>query len=502
MTPDEQLQFEMEMAQAEIEAAQGSSGSKPVSLFDALTGAVGTVSQGGTFNYADELIGRGLAATDALNQSLFGNLPFSQISDVYNQRKEPMTDYVRGEIAASRQAAPVISTVGDMATSFANPATKLIGKGTAALSAAPSIIRAPAQVAGAGTVLGALYGAGAAEGDERLDAAMEGAAYGGLTDAALYGTGRGLKKVAEKFNSQADPLRASAIGITKADRAKAIKPAREAKKFLQTGRDAVDRSLDVVEKYGIIDDVDPQKIVARNSEVIDGLAVKAGQIINGADQVRNQDIPEISFSDVEQWIRKRTVGTERQKLLKLLDKEASLINESLDGSFRTLQNTKINLGTKTYAVDTNTTQKTFYRKLTNQVKRHLEEHLSYLTSSGKLPQGTAADFRGINADYEALIKFQDEFLRNAAKDKGEDFVRDSLIPLIKTTGGLGVPILASAYTGDPSYAVGGVAAYGAMTPQGRKALADLARSGKISAPGDFIQNNRERITSTILGGND
>ena len=468
------------------------------SMADALVGALNVPLQGATFNFSDEIAGRGAAGVSSLMDALRGNIGVMDIPNTYSERVEPAVDYIRAQTEAVRNAAPVTSAVGDIMGAVTSAPAKVVQYGGKALGSIPYVGKALGY-GGAGATSGGLYGFGGGEDGavNRAEEAAQSAAIGYGADSIVHGAGDLLKAGGKAFSNQADSLRASAVGISKADRAKAVKPLREAIKFQQTGRDATDRALDIAEKYKILDDVDPVKIMQRNVTTMKGLADDANNIIREADTVQDKLVPAPKLDDLEAWVKSRASTTERKKLLGILEEEIDGIKGEFDGTFSSLQNIKQNLGSRAYATESTTKEKALYRRITRTLKEHLEKQVGALENQGKLGKGTLKQLQTLNDDFSQLTDFEELFVRNAAKEHGNDFVKDNLIPLLKTTGGVGVPLLATAYTGDPTYAALGIGGYAAMTPQGRRMLSNAAKAGVAEKPGDFLVNNRERLANII-----
>lgn len=186
-----------------------------------------SVMQGPTLGFADEIIGAGQAAADALT----GGLPFSE---AYKQRR----DYLRGAAQQAEQDNPIRSAIFQGAASAplaligGGPATQALGWGGRAL-----------QAGEIGGITGAISGVGKAQDTENI---VADAAMGGLSGAALGVVFSGAADVARgvlgKAGSMAGNAARRARGVTPEQIAMDRARAKVAESVAQDARGAVFQS--------------------------------------------------------------------------------------------------------------------------------------------------------------------------------------------------------------------------------------------------------------------
>lgn len=494
MTPEEQLQLEMEMAQAEIEAGdRGQAVSSAPTSFMGIVGnrladapgVLNSTISGLTGGWSDEALGR----IGALGQALMGAQQdprgLAAVPELYNLNVDPMVGYVRESTKRVQEDLPVSTGVADVAGSLISPINKVGGN--------IPIVGPAAQ--------GFIYGAGGAEGglDERLESGTLMAALGGGLDAGTKGIGYVTRKVTDAVigPKTANAWRGSAVGISKADRGKAVKTAKGRAEWKNTGVSPLDSALDTAEELKILKSLDPSDIKIASDDVIEQFRTQQNRILSKAEAVRTEPL-EVGFEKVRDWVRKLK-GTEREQVKNLLDKELKLFGKDFNGSLLDLQRYKEEFGQKGFTPNDGPRTRQLYRRLTNIFKETLEEEVD------KLVPGLGGELKDTNSTMEHVFRLQDIFERNASKAEGEEMSKQ-LLRWIRTSGGVGSLVLGGlglyGATEDSSFAgpaLAGATIMGLNSPGVQMQLSRAARNQTGRRVANAISNSSAPIVRGVGG---
>lgn len=196
--------------------------------------------QGASFGWGDELAGAAaplmqplIGALDIATGGAIGSSDEPGLAGAYKSAKlalegnlaKDVTQIARGELQMAREDAPLAAMGAEMAGGLASAvggggALGRLGAGIAqttpnlgrAIQAVGQASTPAARIAG-GAMGGGLYGAGAADGGDRMQGAMHGAMLGGLIPPAASGAGKlglGAAKLATKISPSGHTLRALA----------------------------------------------------------------------------------------------------------------------------------------------------------------------------------------------------------------------------------------------------------------------------------------------------
>ena len=328
------------------------------------------------------------------------------------------------------------------------------------------------------------YGFGAGEGGalERGEDALASALLTGGMASTLKGLGAAGRAVAPKLEDWASRAKLSALGIRQTDTAKSVKSPSGAWLLKQTGQNPIERAVATAEKEGIVklgNTLDPRALSQKTGAAIDELNAKEIQpLIQAADKARGSFKVRPTFDNAEAFV-KTVAGSERDSFANLLKAEQAAIGKQIDGSLDSLHNLKVAFNAKAYTPDTSTTVKKFYKQLTRDLKETIEDKIDSMVKAGRLPADKAGKLKALNRKEGDLAELQEIFTREAGAASSKDIMK-TLIPLMRTSGGFGVPARATAIAGGgiPGAALAGGLGAALVSAQGR--LATSAGLNKLA----------------------
>ena len=390
-----------------------------------------------TLGGADEIIGGGNAAIDYL----FSNPEKKSIGELYDSRKAQSQlagQALEEQLPDASRASKAIGLAASLRMPL--PGVKTNKTGVAGL------LSKTGQNAAIGAGLNELQAGLSTDGDlmTRLNAASEAAPVGALLGGGAGLLGEGLIAGANKLTKAGKDLKVGALGITANDIKKANRSLSTSDKIAGSASPLL-KAVDAIEASGALKKgVDPEKLLpnvlseiqAKNKSVLD--------LIKKADEVAGNGVTDIpKFSATEKYIN-RLKGTEKETAAKVFEKELTAQVDTLTngGNLQDWQNAKVSLqGMSKYGTEESKIANDITTLMASDVKRHIEKGVDSL-----LPKNLSGQVKKINAEVgqrRPLVKILE---RNLAKDQSGNLAKN-LLGLLRTTGGAGTAILATAYNG-------------------------------------------------------
>ena len=327
---------------------------------------------------------------------------------------------------------------------------------------------------------GALSSIGMAEeGDDLVKAGLFGAALGKAGQVAATGAGSLLQGAAK----EADRLKLSAYGVNFG----AIQ--KELKKMAGKGIDEIDE----IPLLSTVDKFEGKRIINAESDALenfgrvlshqsdlsgelDGVLKQVDEVLPGSRDFRLDNT--IKYID-------SLSGTARDTADQAAMDELSAITKQLgSGKLSDLQKAKIGLN---YKWDQNPERESIIKAMRSDLRQEIEDRVNLAAQSKFISPQLHGSVRALNGEWGEAAQLKDVFTRQLAKDYGGDFVEDAFNS-IRTSGGVGTLINASAGTKNPIYAALGILGTAARSNENKSKIADTLREFKkpIGAAGDFL----------------
>lgn len=455
--------------------------SKPLTPGEAVA-AQATNVLGAGLGFGDEVSAGVNSAIDYFTQD--GN---QSISDLYSNRKTQIND-LQNRLSAQ---APVVAAAGEILPSFLLPVGQL-GKAKGVVGLLKNT--------GKAATIGAGYGAtsGFFNADDGLKNRIAGAEQGGKLGALFGGganiLGAGVGKVGEKLTNAGKGYTLGAFNITAND-------IKKANKVLSSGKEDTPllKSIDAIKKSGALKEgLDPGvvkdkvlgEIADKNKSVLslikkaDEIAIEKGKAVS--------DLPD--FKATQRYIS-RLKGDLKDEAQALFDKELNGYLKTLDnkGNLVDWQNVKVSLQKATkYDKDFSPLKNDITQLMASDTKRFIEKNTDNL-----LPKDLSGLVKKTNAEVgqrRPLVKILE---RNLAREQASNPTK-SLIELMRTTGGFGVPILLGGAeygrSGDLTNALTAAAAGKVLTSKGFQLGAGTA----LRKGGGLVTKGAEKMDKSNL----
>lgn len=465
-----------------LDVATYNQSSAPLSPAEKILGYSRSYLAGPTYNYSDNL--------EAMVNSLFGADYNSKLEEIRGQQKrfKEKTDYLDNavELASGAVLNPLgvfgkavkpVSTAAETAASLFSPIRKAAQVIVPAAQAARELPALGTAIKVAASPVGqaALAGAGAADGEDVLKTAATSAALGAGLSALGSVVGKGLTETARG----ADRLKLSAYGIGSADIAKQIrKLGDEAAELGDASQIPLVKTLNKAEKEGLIDAGNDIITNAGNvSKKQKDLGGKLSSLLAKADEV-SAPSANFEFNNLNQYID-GLAGTAQNKAWAAAGDEIDAIASQIGrGTLKDLQRIKVGLN---YKFDQNPYSDDVIKAIRSDLRAEIEKRVDGLADAGKLSKGDAGKVRMLNHEWGNLAELKDAFMRRAHKDVQGDAVED-VFNASRTSGGVGVPITATAASGNPIPMALGALATAVRVPESKSAIADALRDPATRVP--------------------
>lgn len=449
---------ENDLLLAEIEglasagAAMPSSAPRPLTIPEKILGYSRSYLAGPTFNLADEAEAR----VNTAIRNLFGYVDSSNFA----QAEADKLEQIRREQARFKDLAPVSSMGTELVSGMIlNPLDKL-KKVMGAGSLVKTAITNPVTQA-------ALAGFGAGEGG--LAERAKSAAVSGTVGAAGSAAATSLGKIAEKGFREADRLKLSAYGIGKSDLNRYFKGLSKGD-FAEPLDDI--RILDVVKKAEAEDIIRPDGEVLEN---IKGVLGKQNQLYSGVKTILDEvdtklaPIADINLTNTSNYIDKLS-GTAREKAEEAAAKEIAAISKQIgSGTLDDLQRLKVGLN---YKYDENPYTENIIKAIRSDLRQEIEDRVAVAADLGAIDPAKRNVVAELNKEWGGYEELYDVFKKKATSMYGGDIVEDA-IGDIRTSGGVGSLINASAATGSSIPAAIGTILTAGRAPEAKAALGDI-----------------------------
>lgn len=405
-----------------------------------------------TLGGADEIVGGGNAAIDYL----FSNPEKKSIGELYDSRK------AQSQLAAQalEEQLPDASTASKAIGLAASLRMPLPGVKTNKTGIA-GLLSKTGQNAAIGAGLSELQAGLSTDGDlmTRVNAASEAAPIGALFGGGAGLLGEGLIAGANKLTKAGKDLKVGALGITANDIKKANRSLSTSDKIAGSTSPLL-KAVDAIEASGTLKKgVDPEKLLPNVLSEIQAKNKSVLSLIKKADEVAGAGEKAFpKFSATEKYIN-RLKGTEQETALNVFQKELNAQVDTLSnyGNLQDWQNAKVSLqGMSKYGTEESKIANDITTLMASDVKRHIEKGVDSL-----LPKNLSGQVKKLNAEVgqrRPLVKILE---RNLAKDQSGNLAKN-LLGLIRTTGGAGTAILATAYNGGDTKDIIGAGIGGAM----------------------------------------
>lgn len=425
---------------------------QPLSWPETVLGFSRSYLAGPTFNYWDNI--------EALAASLYGPETYEEeLSTIRGQqaRFKDRVDYLDNavELVSGAILNPLDSLKkAQVVKNLAFPGAEI---------AKTALLSAPGQAA--------LASAGAADGQNVLEAAAQGAVLGG----GLSALGSVAGNVLEKTGRAADRMKTSAYGIGYADMAKQLRKMDDA-----VFDDAADiplvKTLNAAEKKGLINaGADLVENAKSLNEEQAKLASRITTVIGQADEVvepnRMFDIPN-TLNYVESLS-----GTAKEQATSAALREWDTITSQLKtGSLEELQKAKVGLN---YKYDKNPYTEDVIKAIRSDLRSEIEKRIDAAAAAGAVDALNVGKVKALNREWGDLQELKDAFMRRAPSDMMGNPIEDAILAG-RTSGGVGTMNIASASSGNPIYSAIGAGLTAARAPESLSTMADLLRDPAIA----------------------
>lgn len=445
--------------------------------------------------------------------SLFSNKTYAQeLADINAQQR------------AYTAERPVISTVAEGGMGYAlNPLAALgnltqgakiaasipvIGRTVAPLmTAADEVIRVvpgariAQQLASSVPAQGFLTGYASADPtiSDPLYEGLKGAAIGTAGSVTANLVGGGLSRLA----TESDRLMLGSFGITAADLGRSIKKASKMGAAVTDSADIpVAKTVKALNSSGVINA--GEQVFDNISNIMQHQKSLSNMLLGELGELDAVAKPFAGFQSKATNKFVNSLSGKAQDAAKAAVKaeRAAIIEQMKDGgTFEDLQKAKIGLN---YAWDSMASTRDVQRALRSDLRQEIEDRATRLAKKGLIDSSVPGNIINSNKAWGAAAEVKDLFANKAAKDLGSDVVEDAFMQ-IRTTGGPGSLIIASAASGSPVPIVAGQLMNAARTAKGKQflsqALEDPLAQQLGAKLGDLLQAYGTGRTAAIIGKN-
>jgi hypothetical protein len=394
MTPEQQMQLELEEAQAELELAQQSAPSQVgAGLLSRALGAGVPFGREGLLSAA--------AGIEALRGA------------DYETARAIREQEMKQAMEAAATALPGASSVTELGMSLLQPG----GVGNRLLKAM-----------GISGLEGLLYGAAEETGTlpERLQKALPSAAVGAATVGAIPT----LKQTAKGAQKLGKAGQMTAVGLTVRD---IRKQPELADKFVKA-RDAGLFKGFSKKGEALAENLNEQ--VNKFEDLLEGTLREADAV--------STPIYKPNFKTIEKELEAKYTGKELVAAKQHLAEQAALISERFDGTLSSLQAEKRKLYRSAYQnIENQSLKKTVDRLIGNKMKTTIEKGVDDLATSGKLDPSLVGSIKEANDVYGSVLSFGDPIDAKKATEQMTT-IKDKIVSGLRTTGGFGSLIVSGA----------------------------------------------------------
>lgn len=412
-------------------------------IADTLSKGILSLNDALTFGAGDEIAAGGNAALDALLQG-------KDISQAYNERLSQARAIEQDTSLGTKLLTAVPAAI-------ANP-----------MGSAKTILGAIGQ----GAALGGAYGFNEGEGGaaERLSSAAGGAAFGGAASGVLGTVGKAIGAVIKQAPKMSDAANASIFGVTAADLKASAKNAsilnRDTNEVVGT---KLMQNIKALVKDGFLDDgVGAEVLVQKAATKVNELGKQITPIIKRADKLleKSGKKADVSWVAVKEYLKKQT-GQQREAAERFFKEEVESLKSQglLDGKIANLQTIKQSLWTKAFGPDEKVKDQ-MLQMMGRDIRRTIEKNTMRAIKSPDSRQ----TIQQINEEMGRYLSVLPKLTAKVARESAMT-LDQKIINAIKTTGGAGTGLLATAYTGNPLPAVAGLTTLLGTTESGRRLAA-------------------------------
>jgi hypothetical protein len=267
-----------------------------------------------------------------------------------------------------------------------------------------------------------------------------------------------------------------AVGATKADIKKAAKSVSQGKENpLITSFKNLREKGEFGIKKGTLDPLELEQIFPQR---VSALTSKLEGVIDEADKVSSGVTP--SFQKTRQLLDEFNVkenfdtikSTTKENIKHLTIPKAGTSKAQLDGTLKSMQEAKKTYGQMGFGNVFDSTEtsakKGVYRAISSDLKDTIESQVNNLVKRGKLKPELKDSVVKLNTEMADYLKFKDIIKDKAASARSEDAL-SKILNMTRTSGGIGMPLLAGALSGGGIPAAAGTALlYQALlNPRGR-----------------------------------
>lgn len=448
--------------------------SKPLTPVEGATAQTLNVLNGLTLGGGDKLAYGGSALLDYLTN----NSANKSLSDLYSERKALGQDLTK----RFSEQAPTLSEVGSIAGSLAVPIPGLGVAGTGVKAAIKSAVKGASIFSAMNAAQNFLSKDGTLE--ERIQAIPEGAGTAAMLGSALGPAEKAIEGIGSFLLNSGKGFKKGALSITASDIKKANKSLSVSDKIAGSDSPLL-KSIEAIDKSGTLaKGIDPEVLLPNVLTEINQKNNQVSNLIKGADQLAastegaiKTNIPD--FSATERYIS-RLKGSEKETAQKVFDKELSAQVDTLNngGTLSDWHDAKVSLqGITKYGTDESKLSNDVTKLMASDVKRYIEKSTDKI-----LPKELAGQVRLLNAEVGQRRPLVKILQRNLDNEQAKNPVK-SLVSLLRTTGGFGVPILATRQGGgDWSDSIAAGLGGAILTSRGGQYAAGkaLTKAGKIA----------------------
>lgn len=330
---------------------------------------------------------------------------------------------------------------------------------------------------------GAIAGIGnAGEGEDLVKSGLYGALFGAGGSALASGTSSLSQRVAK----EADRLKLSSFSVN-------FGAVQNQLKKLGDGVEQLDeipflKTIDKFEKQGVISAGDDAlenfgRVLSHQEqlgETLTAVLAKADKVLPSSNQ--------IGIKNTTNYIKSLS-GTARDKAELAAVEELTAIERQIGkGTLADLQKAKIGLN---YKWDQNPYSEGVIKSMRSDLRQEIENRVNLAASTKLIDPKLQGSVKLLNSDWGEAAELKDVFTKQLAKDYGGDFVEDAFNS-IRTSGGVGVLINASATTKNPLAMALGVLGTAARSNENKGKIADTLRELKVpfSKFGDFLEGDK------------
>jgi hypothetical protein len=419
-----------------------------------LKGLLGDIGNALTFGYHDEidattqdyLAGMGL---DWLNPEPLRGLPY-----------EDRLARIQGQRRAYKEEHPVLSPVAEIGSMIVSPTNKVKVLSSAAT---PFMKLLGATARGAGE--GALYATGSADlGEDKWAAAKEGGTYGGLFGAGGEGI-RNLIKAAPEMS------RAYLLSSYKTP----LKEIKESYKELGKAGLMAGEEIPIVD---LLKKVESEGVIKASGSLDDNMGRLASaqkpinkelsSIFTKADEV----VPASRDIEINSIVKllDDNGGDKADRMAKYYDHQMELFQKDFakGGTIKELQKAKVSLN-EAYDLE-NAYKAQVDRAIRTDLKNTIEKRIDDAARRELIDPEYLGQVRKLNkkwGEYQEVLDLMTDVAPRTAKTT----IGEKVFDLIKTTGGIGSLIGATAVTGNPLFLAAGLGMVLSRTQRGQRGIA-------------------------------